>query len=138
MADSPIHLTIVTPTGKALDRRVDSVTAPGAKGQFQVLPGHDRILTTLEEGEVSYEAGSETGHFAILGGYAEVGPDRVSILAEGASEAAEIDLAHVVAQKEKYEKLLMEIGPRDPRYDETRKKIKEFIALMDVAQRRKQ
>src|SRR4051812_6341863 len=116
MADGPIHLTIVTPTGKALDRGVDSVSAPGAKGEFQVLPGHDRVLAILEEGEVSYAAGAETGRFAILGGYAEVGPDRVSILAEGASEAAEIDLAHVIAQKEKYEKLLMEIGPMDPRY----------------------
>ena len=133
----PIHLTIVTPIGRALDRRVDWVSAPGIRGEFQVLPGHDFFLTQLEEGEVAYAAGGEEGHFAVLGGFAEVGPDRVSILAEGASEAGEIDLAKTIAQKEKYEKLLMEIGPMDPRYDETRKAIKDLVALMTVAQRKK-
>ena len=61
----------------------------------------------------------------------------VSILAEGAAESGEIDMAKTIAQKEKYEKLLMEIGPMDPRYDETRKAIKELVALMTVAQRKK-
>ena len=133
----PIHLTIVTPIGQALDRFVDSVSAPGVQGEFEVLPGHDRVLAMLEEGEVAYRSGHEHGHFAVMGGFAEVGPDRVSILAEGASEAGEIDLAKTIAEKEQYEKLLMEIGPLDPRYDETRKKIKDLVALMTVAQRKK-
>jgi len=71
-----------------------------------------------------------------MGGFAEVGPDHVAILAEGAAQKAEIDLAHVVAEKEKYEKRLMEIGPMDPDYDATRKKIRELIALMNVAQKK--
>ena len=133
----PIHLTIVTPMGAALDRYVDSVAAPGVLGEFEVLPGHDKILSQLTEGEVSYRAAGTTGHFAITGGFAEVGADHVSILAEGAQEAGEIDLARVIAQKEKHEKLLMEIGPLDARYDETRKAIKDLVALMTVAQRKK-
>jgi len=132
-----IKLSIVTPMGRALDRQVDWVSAPSVWGEFQVLPGHTQVLAELSEGEVSYGIGSETGHFAVLGGFAEVGPDHVSILAEGAQEAGEIDLAHTVAQKEQYEKLLSEIGPDDPRYDDTRKKIKEFVALLNVAQRKK-
>ena len=132
-----IHLTIVTPIGKALDRRVDSVTAPGVMGEFQVLPGHDFVLAQLEEGEIAYQSGGEQGFFAITGGFAEVGPDRVAILAEGATEAGEIDLAKTIAEKEKFERLMMEIGPMDPRYDATRKAIKERVALMTVAQRKR-
>jgi F-type H+-transporting ATPase subunit epsilon len=133
----PIRLTIVTPIGKALDREVDTVTAPGVWGEFEVLPGHTQYLTELSEGEVAFTAGSEKGHFAVLGGFAEVGPDHVSILAEGAQESGEIDLAKTISQKEKYEKLLMEIGPLDPRYDDTRKAIKNLVALLTVAQRHK-
>ena len=132
-----IRLTIVTPMGRALDRTVDSVAAPGVWGEFEVLPGHTHYLTELVEGEVSFASGNEKGHFAVLGGFAEVGPDRVSILAEGAQEAGEIDLAKTIAQKEQFEKLLAEIGPMDPRYDDTRKKIKDLVALMTVAQRAK-
>lgn len=148
---APIRLTIVTPTGRqrregedkapppgpVLDVWVDEVTAPGASGEFQVLPGHTYVLAQLGEGEVSYKGPSGTGYFAVSGGFAEIGPDHVSILAEGASEAGEIDLAKTIAEKEKYEKLLMEIGPMDPRYDETRKAIKERVALMTVAQRKR-
>ena len=133
-----IHLTIVTPMGAALDTWVDSVAAPGVLGEFEVLPGHTQLLTELGEGEVAYESNGTTGHFAVLGGFAEVGPDHVAILAEGAKEAGEIDLAHAVAQKEQYEKLLAEIGPDDPRYDDTRKKIKEYVALLNVGQKKKQ
>jgi F-type H+-transporting ATPase subunit epsilon len=142
--NAAIRLTIVTPTGRAdgkvgpvLDTWVDEVIAPGALGEFQVLPGHTHVLTQLVEGEVAHKGPSGTGSFAIFGGFAEIGPDRVSILAEGASEAGEIDMAKTIAEKEKYEKLLMEIGPMDPRYDETRKAIKELVALMTVAQRKK-
>ena len=144
MAAAPLRLTIVTPTGRTdgkvgpvLDTWVDEVTAPGVSGEFQVLPGHTHLLTQLAEGEVAYKGPSGTGYFAVFGGYAEIGPDHVSILAEGAAESGEIDMAKTIAQKEKYEKLLMEIGPMDPRYDETRKAIKELVALMTVAQRKK-
>ena len=147
---APIRLTIVTPMGRAkkegdekatsgpvLDEWVEEVTLPGVRGEFEVLPGHTHLLSQLVEGEVAYRGPAGAGYFAVTGGFAEVGPDHVSILAEGASEAGEIDLAKTIAQKEKYEKLLMEIGPMDPRYDETRKAIKELVALMTVAQRKK-
>ena len=149
--NAPIRLTIVTPTGRqrregedkgpppgpVLDVWVDEVTAPGVKGEFQVLPGHTYVLAQLAEGEIAYKGPNGTGYFAVSGGFAEVGPDHVSVLAEGATEAGEIDLAKTIAEKEKYERLLMEIGPEDPRYDPTRKAIKELVALMTVAQRKK-
>ena len=147
---APLRLTIVTPSGRApkegeekvapgpvLDIWVDEVTAPGLFGEFQVLPGHTHVLAQLGEGEVAYKGPKGAGFFAVWGGFAEVGPDHVSILAEGAAESGEIDLAKEIAQKEKYEKLMMEIGPNDPRYDETRKAIKELVARMTVAQRKK-
>src|SRR5277367_2372439 len=98
-----IHLTIVTPMGRALDRQVDTVTAPGVMGEFEVLSDHTQVLAELAEGEVSFTSGSEKGHFAVLGGFAEIGPDHCSILAEGAQEAGEIDLAKAISQKEQYE-----------------------------------
>ncbi len=136
-ATGALKLTIVTPIGKALETRADAVAAPGVWGEFEVLPGHTPLFTQLAEGEVSYVTAEGTGHFAVTGGFAEVGPEHVSILAEGAQEAGEIDLARTIAEKEKYERLLMEIGPIDPRYDETRKAIKDLVALMTVAQRKK-
>src|SRR5512134_1879252 len=72
---------------------VDEVIAPGSEGEFGVLPGHTPFLATLKVGMLSYREGSEWHHLAVDWGYAEVGADRVVILAEGADRAADIDLS---------------------------------------------
>jgi len=70
---------------------VDEVVAPGTEGYFGVLPGHAAFLATLGSGEVIYRNGREEQHIAVHGGFAEVTPERVIILAELAERPAEID-----------------------------------------------
>lgn len=91
MADK-IRLKLVTPSRQLLDEEVDEVTAPGALGEFGVLPKHISFLTLLEIGEMSYKQGGERRHLAISGGYAEVVDDVMIILADAAEYADEIDI----------------------------------------------
>ncbi|GBE03183.1 ATP synthase epsilon chain [bacterium BMS3Abin09] len=86
-----LTLDIVTPHGHIFTEEVDEVLAPGSEGEFGVLPDHSPFLTTLKIGILSYKKGSETGYFFINWGYAEVGPDKVTILADSAEKSDEID-----------------------------------------------
>ncbi len=108
-------LEIVAPSRQVVrSEHVDQVIAPGSEGEFGVLPGHTPFLTTLKVGMLSYLEANEWHHVAVDWGYAEVGPDRVVILAEGADRAADIDLAEARQAKERAEKLLSEkLGEKD-------------------------
>jgi len=89
--ENKILLEIVTPERALIKEWVDEVTAPGTEGEFGVLPGHTPFLTTLKIGEISYKKGNATKYLAVSWGYAEVGPSQVTILAEAAEIAEEID-----------------------------------------------
>ncbi len=91
MADK-LTLDIVTPYGHVFTDEVDEVIASGSEGEFGVLPNHIQFLTTLNIGMLTYRKGSETGHFFVNWGYAEVGPDKVTILADSAEKSEEIDI----------------------------------------------
>jgi len=87
-----ITLDIVTPYGHVFTENVDEVIAAGSEGEFGVLPNHVPFLTTIKVGILTYKKGSETGHFFVNWGYAEVGPDKVTILADSAEKSEEIDI----------------------------------------------
>ena len=91
----PDHLTleIVTPEGSVVSEQVDEVQIPGAEGSFGVLPGHTPLLATLQVGELWYRQGQDTSFVAVSFGFAEVLPDRVTILAQIAESADHIDVA---------------------------------------------
>ncbi len=102
-------LEIVAPSRQVVrSERVDEVIAPGSEGEFGVLPGHTPFLTTLKVGLLSYREGNAWHYLAVDWGYAEVGPDRVVILAEGADRASEIDIIEARLAKEQAEKKLSE------------------------------
>ena len=102
-------LEIVAPSRQVVrSERVDEVIAPGSEGEFGVLPGHTPFLTTLKVGMLSFREGAQWHHLAVEWGYAEVGPDRVVILAEGADRASEIDLTEARLAKERAERALAE------------------------------
>ncbi len=87
-----LRLEVVTPRRKVLDREADEIRLPGALGELGVLPGHTPLLTNVEIGPLTIIDGNETTKVAIFGGFAEVLPDRVTVLTGGAEEAADIDV----------------------------------------------
>src|SRR5882672_4696053 len=88
-----IQLQIVSADRSLLTETVDEVEIPGADGYFGVLPGHTPLLAVLQVGELWYRQGQEKHYLSIAFGFAEVLPDRVTILAQIAEKADEIDLA---------------------------------------------
>src|SRR5512147_1376029 len=84
-----ILLEVVTPEKLLLSQQVDEVIAPGSEGEFGVLPGHCHFLSTLRIGELRYRVGDLTNHMAVLWGYAEVTPTKVTIMAEIAEGRAQ-------------------------------------------------
>jgi F-type H+-transporting ATPase subunit epsilon len=106
-ADS-MELVVVTPSKQVLRLSVAEVQLPGARGYLGVLPGHAPLMTELGIGELSYHdaSGKESAHLAVISGFSEVLPDRVTVLAETAEFAAEIDLARAEAAKVRAEQRL--------------------------------
>lgn len=117
MADK-IRLKVVTPSRLVLDEDVDEVTAPGALGEFGVLPNHIAFLTLLVPGEMSYKQGPVKRYLAVSGGYAEVLDNTVTVLATSAEYADEIDVEGARRNEERAENQMHQLNPDD----------KEFIA----------
>jgi F-type H+-transporting ATPase subunit epsilon len=88
----PLELEIVTPEKLAYEGVVDSVQLPGSEGELGVLPHHAPLISTLGAGELRLRKGGEEEFFAIVGGFLQVLPDKVVVMAETADMASEIDL----------------------------------------------
>ena len=101
-----LHLQIVSADKSLVNETVDEVEIPGADGYFGVLPGHTPLLALLGAGELWYRRGTETHHLVIALGFAEVQPDAVTILAQIAERADEIDIARAEAAKRRAEERL--------------------------------
>ena len=98
-----IQLLIVSADRSLVNETVDEVEIPGFDGYFGVLPGHTPLLAVLQVGELWYRQGQEKHYLSIAYGFAEVQPDRVTILAQIAEKADEIDLARAEAAKKRAE-----------------------------------
>jgi F-type H+-transporting ATPase subunit epsilon len=101
-----LQLQIVSADRSLVNEQVDEVQIPGADGYLGILPGHTPLLTTLQVGTLWYRQGHEKQYLAIAFGFAEVQPDRVTILAMIAEKADEIDLARAEAAKKRAEERL--------------------------------
>ncbi len=101
-----LKLEFVTPERSIAHEEVDEVGLPGEDGYFGVLPGHAPLLAALRTGEMWYRRGTERKYAFIAGGFAEVLPDTVSILAQVAERAEDIDEARAEAAKRRAEDLL--------------------------------
>jgi F-type H+-transporting ATPase subunit epsilon len=98
-----LALEIVTPDRSIVSQQVDEVELPGADGYFGVLPGHTPLLSSLQVGELWYRTGQETHYLAVAFGFAEVLPDRVTVLAQIAERAQDIDVARAESAKKRAE-----------------------------------
>ena len=83
-----LQLSIVTPERTLVELAVYSVLAPGAEGEFGVLPAHEPYLTVLQAGEVRYDEGGRTHRVAVTGGFVEVTQEQVVVLAQTTEEDA--------------------------------------------------
>ena len=101
-----LQLRIVSADRSLLNETVDEVVIPGAKGYFGVLPGHTPLLAVLGAGELWYRQGQEKHYLVIAFGFAEVQAEHVTILAEIAERADEIDLVRAEASKKRAEERL--------------------------------
>ena len=101
-----LQLQIVSADRSLVNETVDEVVIPGFDGYFGVLPGHTPLLAVLHVGELWYRQGQEKHYLLIAFGFAEVLPDRVTILAQTAEKAEDIDLARAEAAKKRAEERL--------------------------------
>jgi F-type H+-transporting ATPase subunit epsilon len=102
----PILLEIVTPERLAYSEEVDSVVLPGGDGELGILPHHAPLVSTLGIGELRIRRGGEEELFAIAGGFLQVRPDKVVVMAETADMASEIDLEKAQQARAEAEKAI--------------------------------
>ncbi|OGQ56722.1 MAG: ATP synthase F1 subunit epsilon [Deltaproteobacteria bacterium RIFCSPLOWO2_02_56_12] len=128
-----IRLKLVTPSRLLLDEEVDEVTAPGALGEFGVLPKHISFLTLLEVGEMSYKQGGERHHLALSGGYAEVLDEVMTVLAGAAEYSDEIDIERARAARERAEKRMAELSQEDKEFAAAEAALRRALVRLQVA-----
>lgn len=127
-------LEVVTPEHLLLSQEVDEVIAPGTEGEFGVLPGHAHFLSTLKVGELRYRIGDATHYMSVLWGFAEVTPAKVTVLAEIAEKAEDIDVERAQAAVEAAERRL-EMGGLPSEVEEARISLEKARLRKKVAER---
>ena len=130
---SHLDLQIVTPDRLLVHEQVDGVQIPGSEGYFGVLPGHTPRLASLAVGELWYRKGQEKTYLAIAFGFAEVLPDRVTILARLAERADEIDIERAEAARQRAETRLTDRADVD--FERARAALLKALTRLQVASR---
>ncbi len=110
MADS-FQLEIVTPEKMVVKDQAEEMQIPGKNGYLGILPGHAPLISELSVGQISYRNGSETHYLCVAWGFAEVLPDKVTILAETAERGEDVDCERAQKAKERAEKRLSSGDP---------------------------
>jgi len=129
-----IELQIVTPDKLLVKEQVDEVEIPGTEGYFGVLPGHTPLLAALAVGELWYRKGAEKTYLAIAFGFAEVLPDSVTVLAQLAEKAEEIDAARAEAARTRAaERLAVAVSDID--YERARIALTKSLSRLQVSSR---
>jgi F-type H+-transporting ATPase subunit epsilon len=129
-----LALEIVTPERPLVRETVAEVALPGTEGELGVLPGHTPLLTTLKVGVLWYRQGEQRHYVAISRGFAEVLPDRVTVLAQLAERAEDIDVKRAEAAKQRAELRLTKPGPETD-LELAREALEKAVVRLQVAAR---
>lgn len=129
MLPTKIHLEIVTPYRRVVERDVDEVILPGSEGMFGVLPGHAPMLAGLQAGVATCRAGGATETLALSGGFAEVTGERVTVMAETCELASEIDVDRA---KKKADALREEMKNPEADIELTRLRMMKHLARIEA------
>ena len=132
---SKLQLSVVTRERKVLDQPVDEVVLPGYDGYLGILPGHTPLLAMLRVGELVYRTGTQLNRLVLSWGFAEVLPDRVIVLAEGAIRPEEIDVQAAQRARAEAERELASLASHDPAFALAESRLQESIVSIDVAGR---
>jgi F-type H+-transporting ATPase subunit epsilon len=127
-------LDIVTPDRLLVHEQVDEVVVPGSEGYLGILPGHAPLLATLRVGELWYRVGAEKHYLAIAFGFVEVLPERVTILAQVAERAQDIDIARAEDAKKRAEGRLSK-APPEMDFERARIALMKALIRLQVASR---
>jgi F-type H+-transporting ATPase subunit epsilon len=133
MADT-LKLQVVTPDKRLVDEDVEQVQMPGRTGYLGILPGHAPLLTELGPGEASYTHNGQTKYLAISWGFAEVLPDKVTMLADAAERPEDIDVKRAEQAKARAEEALRKQDP-ELDYDATLLALRRAEVRLEVAKR---
>ena len=133
----PLLLEIVTPERQVFSEEVDSVVCPGVEGELGVLPHHAPLLTTLGVGELRIRRGGEEEFFAIAGGFLQVRPDKVVVMAETADMASEINLEAAEEARREAERALAEGFEEPADLARARASLQRALLRIRVAERRR-
>lgn len=131
-----LTLNIVTPDREVVSQDVDEVQVPGADGYFGVLPGHTPFLASLQVGQLWYRVGQDRSYLAVVFGFAEVLPDRVTILAQVAERADEIDASRAESARHRAEQRLSQRAV-DINFERARLALLRSLIRLQVASRSK-
>ncbi len=131
-----LKLELVTPYKRVLSEEVDEVTAPGAIGEFGVLPDHTSLLTTLKVGELTYKQGSQTFHVAVNWGYVEVEDNVMTVLVETAEPADQIDLGRAKAALGRAEEALKKLSSEDKEFKIMEAALERALIRVQVASKK--
>ena len=130
-----LELEVVTPDRLVASESVDIVMAMGALGEFGILPGHIPFLTPLQPGELRYRKGSQLEYMAVTGGFAEISNNKVTVLAEAAEKAREIDIDRAKRAKERAEKRLAQAKTEDVDYTRAEMALKRSLLRLRIAEK---
>jgi F-type H+-transporting ATPase subunit epsilon len=132
----PILLEIVTPERLAYSDEVDSVVLPGSEGEMGVLPHHAPLVSTLGVGELRIRKGGTEESFAIVGGFVQVRPDKVVVMAETADLSSEIDLEKAQEARREAERALESGYHEGADLSAARAALQQALLRIRVAERR--
>ena len=132
----PIQLEIVTPERLVYQDEVDSVNVPGVEGELGILPHHAPLVSTLGYGELRIRKGGAEESFAIVGGFVQVRPDKVVVMAETADLASEIDLERAREARREVERALETGFTEGADLSAARAALQQALMRIRVAERR--
>ena len=135
MTAKQLELEVVTPERRLFSAPVDEIVLPGIEGYLGVLPGHAALLTELGMGEITYTAGGKAGSFVVAGGWCEIQPERVSILAERCERPEEIDTARALRSKERAEAILKRTDLSEDEQREAQKHLRRALIRLTASQK---
>jgi len=129
-----LTLHIVSPD-QSISQEVDYVSLPGSEGDLGVLPGHTPLFTSLRTGIMWYQQGAEKHYLAVSVGFVEVLPDAVSVLAQVAERAEDLDQARVEAGMKRAEEML-EAVPHEIDFERARLAMLRTLQQLQAESRR--